>query len=124
MDYNYWPLIIPGTLKKWFYSSNNNSNFNNFAGNAATAQLVPVPDAVQAIQYRESAATHELVFIANAVPALGSATYSVVRSASESLLQRQKSVKKVIPRGEDAVIKQGVSNVYIRELVSVYIRNE
>ncbi|XP_015440324.1 PREDICTED: lysosomal alpha-mannosidase [Dufourea novaeangliae] len=47
-------------------------------GSDLTSQLVPIPNAVQNLPGRESAATHELVFFCT-VPALGYKSYKVVR---------------------------------------------
>ncbi|XP_018008120.1 lysosomal alpha-mannosidase [Hyalella azteca] len=85
----------------------------DYQGNGIISQLVPVPDAIQAIPYRTSAAVFELVFMAQAVPPLGSTTYQVTRTAARGVYESQKSMRRKITEGNDGFISQGRVSVRV-----------
>jgi len=71
-------------------------------GASLPAQLVPVPASVMALPLRKSNATHELVFAAPEVPALGTAHYSVAKH--EQPLSKPEGRKL---DGDERVVKMG-----------------
>ncbi|KAF2364114.1 Glycosyl hydrolase family 38 C-terminal [Trinorchestia longiramus] len=81
----------------------------DYQGNSITSQLVPIPDAILAIPYRSSSATQELVFMAEAVPAVGSSTYQITRAAAHAAHQAQRSLRKRITPGTDAFVTKGIT---------------
>ncbi|KAF2364115.1 Glycoside hydrolase family 38 N-terminal domain [Trinorchestia longiramus] len=84
----------------------------DYQGNSITSQLVPIPDAILAIPYRSSSATQELVFMAEAVPAMGSSTYQITRAAAHAAHQAQRSLRKRITPERSGLVTNG--RVFVR----------